>query len=222
MTAFQTIDAFREGLKAGTVGEIPLRIGFDTEVKAGEGDSRSLTFTISTQSVDRMGDSVAVDGWKLEAYRKNPVVLWAHNDRELPIARAVSSQVGANELVQVHEFATHPRAEEVWQAVRAGFVNATSVRWYPGETEVRKVGEGKAARSVLVFTRGHELLESSYVPVPADAGCLVLRAEGGRVDAGAYVREGEEAAAETAETEQSPWQRFAAGFTKCASEEAQR
>jgi phage head maturation protease len=201
---------------------MPERLETHGFVRAVDEERRRVTVVVSTGDVARDDAVIDQSGWDLRNYERNPVVLWAHNDRELPIARAVSSQVGANELVQVHEFATHPRAEEVWQAVRAGFVNATSVRWYPGETEVRKVGEGKAARTVLVFTRGHELLESSYVPVPADAGCLVLRAEGGRVDAGAYAREGEEAAAVTAETEQSPWQRFAAGFTKCASEEAQR
>ena len=201
---------------------MPERLETHGFVRAVDEERRRVTVVVSTGDVARDDAVIDQSGWDLRNYERNPVVLWAHNDRELPIARAVSSQVGANELVQVHEFATHPRAEEVWQAVRAGFVNATSVRWYPGETEVRKVGEGKAARSVLVFTRGHELLESSYVPVPSDAGCLVLRAEGGRVDAGAYAREGEEAAAVTAETEQSPWQRFAAGFTKRANEEAQR
>ena len=65
-------------------------------------------------------------------------------------------------------------------------MNATSVRWIPGETEVRKVGTGKDARNVLVFTRGHELLEVSYVPIPADPNALVLRADGKPIDLSAY------------------------------------
>src|SRR5262245_52385435 len=34
------------------------------------GNSRTFNFTISTSSVDRMGDRIAVDGWKLDNYRK--------------------------------------------------------------------------------------------------------------------------------------------------------
>lgn len=78
MTKFQTIEAFREGLKSGPVTDAQLRAGFDTEVKASEGDSRSLTFTISTGAVDRMGDTVDPSGWKLENYRKNPEIGRAH------------------------------------------------------------------------------------------------------------------------------------------------
>jgi len=57
----------------------PVRASFDTEVKASEGESRSLNFTISSARVDRMGDTVSMDGWHLEEYRKNPVVLWGLN-----------------------------------------------------------------------------------------------------------------------------------------------
>ena len=37
--------------------------------------SASYRFTISTSNVDRMGDTVNVNGWKLAAYGDNPVVL---------------------------------------------------------------------------------------------------------------------------------------------------
>jgi len=127
------------------------------------------------------------DGWSLRNYERNPVVLWAHDDHSLPIARTISTTTGANELIQVHEFASHPRAQEVFEAVNGGFVNATSVRWTPGETEVRTISEGKNKRQVLVYTRGHELLEVSYVPIPADPGALVLRADGSRVDVADYL-----------------------------------
>jgi hypothetical protein len=52
--------------------EVRLRGSFDTEVKAADDGSRKLSFTISTASVDRMGDTIAVDGWKLASYKKNP------------------------------------------------------------------------------------------------------------------------------------------------------
>ena len=49
-----------------------------------------LTFVASTGAVDRHGDTVAPEGWRLDAYRENPVVLWAHDYRRPAIGRAQS------------------------------------------------------------------------------------------------------------------------------------
>jgi hypothetical protein len=38
-------------------------------------DGRTFTFVASTADVDRMGDTIAVSRWQLDAFRKNPVVL---------------------------------------------------------------------------------------------------------------------------------------------------
>lgn len=183
MTAFQTIDAFREGLKAGTVGEIPLRVGFDTEVKAGEGDSRALTFTISTQSVDRMGDSVAVDGWKLEAYRKNPVVLWAHDSTSLPVAKAPKIWTEKLSLKAEAEFTPKGMArfnDTVFEMYKGGFLNATSVGFAP----LKYAFVDDATRKFGIDFLEQELLEFSAVPVPANPEALIeSRAAGHDVDA---------------------------------------
>jgi hypothetical protein len=65
---------------------------------------RTLTFTISTSSVDRMGDTIKVDGWKLEQYRKNPVVLWAHDASLLPLAKATKVWTEGQKLKSIAEF----------------------------------------------------------------------------------------------------------------------
>ncbi len=144
-------------------------------------ERRRVRVVVSTGDVARDDAVIDQSGWVFTNYDRNPVVLWAHDDRSLPIARAIPELrvVTDNELIETHEFATHPRALEVFEAVTGGFVSATSVRWSPGETAMRKVGN----RNVLVFTKGHELLESSYVPIPADPGCLVVRADGARIRA---------------------------------------
>ncbi len=152
-------------------------------VRAVDVDARQVTVVVSTGDLAR--DSMVIDqrGWNLANYERNPVVLWAHDDRSLPIGRTVESRVEGNALVQTHQFAEHARAQEVFDLVRGGFVNATSVRWQPGKTEHRKIhdpGLGRE-REVVVFTEGHELLETSYVPIPADANCLVMRADGSAV-----------------------------------------
>lgn len=142
--------------------------------------NRRVTVVVSTGDVARDDAIIEQRGWSLENYDKNPVVLWAHDDTQLPIAKALPElrRVTDNELIEVHEFADHPQADYVFRGVVGGFINATSVRWIPGVTEIRKVGN----RNVLVFTQGHELLETSYVPIPADPGALVMRADAGRLD----------------------------------------
>src|SRR5437868_4143666 len=48
---------------------------------------RQFEFTVSTGTVDRMGDSISVSGWRLGTFRSNPIVLYAHNSKTLPIGR---------------------------------------------------------------------------------------------------------------------------------------
>jgi hypothetical protein len=90
-------EQFREAAKAGAVGEAQLRKAFVAEVKA-LGEDRSIDFVISTDAVDRMGDTIAVDGWQLANYRKNPVVLWAHDSYMHPIAKASNIRIEDGQL----------------------------------------------------------------------------------------------------------------------------
>lgn len=97
-------------------------------------DGRTADFTLSTDCVDRGGDIVNQDGWKLANYKKNPVILWGHDQRIPPIGRALSVGKRDGALVAKIEFATaeqHPFAETVFQLVKGGFVNAGSVGFIP-------------------------------------------------------------------------------------------
>ena len=179
-------------------------------VRAHDEESRRVTVVASTGDIARDGAIIDPDGWDLEPYGRNPVVLWAHRDDELPIARTIESRVEKNALIQVHEFFDHPMAENVFRLVRAGGVNTTSVRWIPGETEIRVQGKGKDAREVLVFKRGHQLLETSYVPVPADPGAIVMRANGETLDLAAYWPE----PGAVAPVQESLMARLLAGYNK--------
>ena len=144
-------------------------------------DEETRTVQVVVSTGDRARDDAVIDqsGWVFSNYDRNPVVLWAHDDRSLPIAKALPAErvQTENELIETHQFAEHPFADTVFAQVKGGFVSATSVRWLPGKTEMKNVG----GRPVLVFKSGHELLESSYVPIPADPGCLVQRADGKRL-----------------------------------------
>jgi hypothetical protein len=61
--------------------------------------SRTYRAVASTSAVDRHGDVVEQDGWQLGAYKKNPVVMWAHDYESLPVAKATSIKVERGRLM---------------------------------------------------------------------------------------------------------------------------
>lgn len=153
-----------------------LRKAFITdELKAGvEGDERGVRIAITTGAVDRDGDTINPDGWKLTNYRKNPVVLWAHDYRSLPIARSVKIEAADGKLVSVAHFIEpelSPMAETVLQMVRHRYLNASSVGFLPFEWKSSE-DESRKPRRGVDFTK-QELLEYSIVPVPSNPEALV-------------------------------------------------
>lgn len=169
---FASIDAFREAAKTAGAGEAPaIRASFDTEIKA-DGDSRTLTFTISTASVDRMGDTIAVDGWKLDTFRKNPVVLFAHDAQSLPVAKATKVWIEQGKLMAAAEFTPPGMArfnDTVFDMLKGGFLNATSVGFSP----LKYAFTDDPQRRFGIDFMEQELLEFSVVPVPANAEALI-------------------------------------------------
>ncbi len=118
----------------------------------------------STSAIDRQGDSIDQSGWQIANYLKNPVMLWAHNYDELPVAKATSLDVTPKGLEMDFEFASaeaNPKAQQIKLLYDEGFLNAVSV----GFIQLERNGN--------VITRS-ELLEVSFVPVPANQEALRL------------------------------------------------
>lgn len=142
-------------------------------IKAGDEEgSRVLRFTISTDTVDRMGDTIAVDGWDLKAFKKNPVVLWAHDSTQLPVGKASNITVEDGKLKADAEFASadlNPLADQVLRMYQQGFLSAVSVGFVPHKWAWV---EDKDRPWGIEFME-QELLEFSAVPVPANPEALV-------------------------------------------------
>lgn len=138
-------------------------------------DNRTLRFTISTSSPDRERDIVNVSGWKLDAYKQNPVVLWAHDYRQPPIAKAVDVQVVGDRLVASAEFVPKelsPFADSIYQMIKAGFLKGTSVGFRPLKWTLN------SERGGMDFHE-QELLEFSITPVPAHPDALIEARDAG-------------------------------------------
>jgi hypothetical protein len=82
---------------------------------------RTATFTVSTGAVDRDNDTIAPDGWDLKDYKKNPVVLWAHNPSIPPIGKSSGTSVKDGALVSTATFAAkevHELADTVFRLIQ--------------------------------------------------------------------------------------------------------
>lgn len=145
--------------------------------KASDGDELDgfeLPFTISTETVDRDNDTIRVNGWKLTDYRRNPVVLWAHNPAEVPVARSAKTFIDRprKALRSVTAFPSaelHPFGNMVGRLFKHRFMNATSVGFRSLKAEINDEREGPFPIDFMQ----QELLEFSAVPIPANPEALV-------------------------------------------------
>ena len=121
-------------------------------------------FIGSTAAVDRVGE-VVEQNWNLENYKKNPVILYGHDQTGLPIGKAVNVAVENGALTFDVKFVpaeVYPFAGTVEAMYRDGFLNAVSVGFIPTDID------GNTIKSA-------ELLELSAVPVPANHEALMQR-----------------------------------------------
>ena len=146
----------------------------DSVIKA-EGEGRTVKFAVSKDTEDRDGDTIKQTGWELTNFKKNPVVPFGHNYKDLPIAKSLSIEVVKNQLVSVAEFVTrevYPFADTVYQMLKGGFLNATSVGFKP------LAYEQNDERGGYDFLK-QELLEYSVVPIPSNPDALVQARDAG-------------------------------------------
>lgn len=135
-------------------------------------DQRQVKVICSTGKPDRMGDVIIQNGIDLTAYRTNPVVLWGHS-ADVPVARAIEIDVKDGKLQATVQFPPEGEDEDsdwVYSKIKAGIVNATSVGFIPLDYEPL---DAKNPWDGYKF-KTSELLEFSFVSVPANSGCLIV------------------------------------------------
>ena len=130
-----------------------------------------LVFVASTGEVDRHGDTVAPEGWRLAGYRENPVMLWAHDYRQPAIGRADAVWSDGRALLARLEFAPTEFAGQVERLYRQGYQRGVSVGFRPLRFEERRDPVNGAFLGIRFLEQ--ELLEISAVPVPANGDALL-------------------------------------------------
>lgn len=147
---------------------------FTSEIKSIDEKENTLTAYISTDTIDRMKEVLDPKGVDVSQYRKNPVVLWAHDYEKPPIGKALWVKRDGQGILSKVKFATTSFAQEIFQLYKEGFLKAFSVGFIPRETE-----DGDGEKQPRRTYKKWELLEYSAVPVPANPDALALAIQKG-------------------------------------------
>jgi len=140
-------------------------------------------FQITTPTVDRFDDVVVPEGLDNTNYRKNPVVLWNHDDSRPPIGKSLAEEVHPEGVLSEVQFdlRNDPKGEhaQIFGQYVDGVLNADSIRFLPITAEKRMVEDKETGAEAWGggFTyAAWELLEHSAVPLPANPDALALAA----------------------------------------------
>lgn len=146
---------------------------FITE-KADDGKEGRIRMVMSDSSLDRTFERVDQSGWKLKNYKKNPVILWAHNSYQPAIGIMEKVGVVDGKLIGYPKFDSQEIDQFAWmigEKVRIGTIRGGSIGYKVLKIEILEDAKDKT-RYIL---KELELLEFSFCNVPTLPSALVTK-----------------------------------------------
>lgn len=143
-------------------------------IKGVDLNERMLRIIGTDETKDRDGDIISVSGWILENYLKNPVFLWAHDYRSVPIGRTeklIRRKKPSDHLefnIRFPSQGVYPFADLILQLYSEKIINASSVGFIPMEWE--DIDETLFMGGLRFLKQ--ELLELSGCAVPSNPSAL--------------------------------------------------
>lgn len=150
----------------------------NTRMEGDNDEKRIAEFVISSESVDRHGTVIKMDGWELENYKRNPIVGYQHNvhgynanpdyvigtgevwqEEDKLMGRVTFEPEGENEI-----------ADKVWRKLQNGVLRSTSVGFIAHAYRWGAEDHGEDPE-VLYFTK-QELTEFSVVNIPSNSDAV--------------------------------------------------
>ena len=146
-------------------------------------ESRVVEHVISDETSDRYGDIVRAAGCDMKNYKKNPVILFAHDHSEFPIGNSVKvwvdkieSNVKSWGLYFDDRIDPTGRSDASFKLISSGAMPACSIGFIPKKAnrpttkeDREKIGLGEYGIEYLQW----ELLEYSACSVPANPNALL-------------------------------------------------
>jgi HK97 family phage prohead protease len=136
-------------------------------------NERSIVGWASKPTIDRDKELILANAWQLDNFRKNPVVMLAHDYHSLPIGKCLwikSTDLG---LKFKCKFANTERGKEVYGLYEQGFLNCFSVGFKARPGGVIDNPPDIKYKGVKRLFTDVELMEISCVPIPANQDSLV-------------------------------------------------
>lgn len=173
---------------------------FSAEVKNIDPEGKRVTGVLaSSSSLDRDEEIILAEAWNIEAFKRNPIFLFAHasrsDDPQNILGRVENVQKTTAGLVADFAYDTdiNPKAALVFAQVQRGTMRAYSVGFIPKgwvtdyspreqidalpEPARKALESGKA---FVVYTNV-ELIEISQVPVPSNPDAMIASAKSARM-----------------------------------------
>ena len=151
--------------------------------KAEASNDGTITAVASTPDPDRMDDVVA-PSWKLDDFRRSPVIMHAHDYEGPVVGKAVEIDLVGDTLmmrVKFDEHESNPLGQRLANQYREGFMSAFSVGFAPGKVTPRsqlpKDHPAYSEKSAGSYMTENSLLEVSAVSIPANPQALAVRAK---------------------------------------------
>ncbi len=126
----------------------------------------TVDFDFYPKTVDRDGEVVEPMGIETDEFERNPVFLWAHDQRSMPLGRVIPTtmrKTAENFSGRVEFDMDDPDAVKAFRKYQKGILNAVSIGFIPLAAG-SPVIDGQRGDT---FTRS-KLLEISAVPVPSN------------------------------------------------------
>jgi len=156
------------------------------KIKSVDEKQRTIDFVLTKQVPDRYGDIVYVKGMDKSNFMENPVMPWAHEYKNFPIAKWIKIWVEKDEVLGRAQFAgieqLHEKAETAFRLYRDGYLNAVSIGFRPIRKEFNEKTNG-------FHFYEWELFEASGVVVPAHPKALKKAIKDGIADTEDEIRD---------------------------------
>lgn len=165
-------------VRKGFSGEVMVK-GFKAPASWNK-EQRSARFTMSSESVDRMGDIIVQAGLDITRFLQNPQGLLFHNSRSWPIGmwsdvtKVLSGRPKRTEgTLNFLPEGTDEDADRAARHVSVGSIRTVSIGFSPNWDDVEMILDDEGEWCTGFRFNSAEMLEASCVPIPAQPDALV-------------------------------------------------
>jgi len=153
-----------------------LQRDFTSKVRKVDVENHIIESIITTDTTDRYNEIIIPSGIQTSKYRKNPVVLWAHDTSIPAVGKNIDIKIEGSDMIAKTKFANTDFANELFDLYKDGYINAFSIGFLPLKWE-----DGDGTQGPDRTYHEIELLEYSLVNIPANPDALGLAMSKGMI-----------------------------------------